>query len=327
MRIGIIGLGNIGTAIANLIAQNGYDIIAWEHNINVVNEVNTKRINSIYLPNVTLDPKILATSQIEVVLTKQDIIFIAIPSIYINQVLEKYKNNINKQAIIVNLAKGIDRTTYFTACETLSNIFPDNNIVMLSGPTIANEFSQKMPTVVVLAHKNKQILLKVSKILENDYFRIRFSDDIIGAELGGILKNIYAIGLGILDGKKITNINLRSVYLTISLEEMIKLGTKLGAKPETFYYLAGLGDLIATSLSTHSHNRKLGELLANNYTIDQIKQTMKTLPEGYNTLQNILNISEKYHISLPLAKSIWEIINQKYPIEKFISLFIKDFIE
>jgi glycerol-3-phosphate dehydrogenase (NAD(P)+) len=202
MKIGIIGLGNIGTSIANLIAQNGYNIIAWEYNINVVNEVNTKKVNSIYLPNIPLDSKIQATTQIEEVPNNSEIIFIAIPSIYIKPVLEKHKNNINNQTIIVNLAKGIDKETYFTACETLSNIFPNNNIVMLSGPTIANEFSRKMPTVVVLAHKNKQILLKVSKILENNYFRTRFSDDIIGAELGGILKNIYAIGLGILVEKK-----------------------------------------------------------------------------------------------------------------------------
>ena len=327
MQVGIIGLGNIGTAIANLIAENGYKIIGWEKNPEVVNEINTKKINSTYLPGINLNPNIIATTELEEVLNISEILFIAIPSIFINQTLKNMKNRINTNCIIVNLAKGIDNTTYFTSCEILSNLFPNNNIVMLSGPSIANEFSKKMPTVVVLAHKNKEVLLTVSKILENEYFRLRFSDDIIGVELGGILKNIYAIGLGILDGKKITSINFRAVYLTMALEEMIKLGSKLKAKPETFYYLSGLGDLIATSLSTHSHNRKLGELLANNLTLAQIKEKMKTLPEGYNTLKIILNISEKYHVPLPLAKSIWEIINQKYPVEKFISLFIKDFIE
>ena len=327
MLIGVIGLGNIGTAIANLVAEKGYNVIAWEYNIDVINEINTKRTNSLYLPNIYLDPKILAINNIKEVLIKSDIIFVAIPSIFINQVFKEHKDNINPNAIVVNLAKGIDSNTYFTACETLSNIFPNNNVVMLAGPSIANEFSKKMPTVVVLAHKNKKILLTVSKVLENNYFRIRFSDDIIGVELGGILKNIYAIGLGILDGKKINSINFRAVYLTMALEEMIKLGIKLGAKEETFYYLSGLGDLLATSLSEHSHNRKLGELLANNYKIEQIKEIMKTLPEGYNTLKIILNISEKHHVSLPLAKSIWEIINQKYTVDKFVSLFIKDFIE
>ena len=327
MKIGIIGLGNIGSAIANLISQNGYNVIGWEYNTQVVNEINTNKTNSLYLPGIDIHQNVLATNNIEQVISSSDILFIAIPSKFIRKVLAEVSKIIKPNCIIVNLSKGIDNETYFTACETLSFLFEKNSIVMLGGPAIANEFSRRMPTVVVLGSKDKNAMLVVSKILKNDYFRIRFSDDIIGVELGGVLKNIYSIGLGILDGKRITSINFRAVYLTMALEEMIKLGVSLKAKAETFYYLSGLGDLLATSLSIHSHNRRFGELLANNYSLEQIKEIMGILPEGYNTLKIVLDIAEKYHVSLPLAKSIWDIINQRYTVEKFISFFIKDFIE
>ncbi len=327
MRAGIIGLGNMGSAIGNLIANNGYEVIGWEYNKKVVEEINKFHKNEKFLKGITLHPNLRATDKIEEVVSRSDVLFVSIPSAFIKSTLDDKSDIINKDTIIVNLAKGIDKESELTVFQMLSEIFPDNEKVMLSGPSIANEYSRKMPTVVILAGKNRISLLKVSKLLDNDYFRTRFSDDIIGVELGGILKNIYAIGLGLFDGKGIKSINFRSVYLTIALEEMSRIGIGLGAKLKTFLYLSGMGDLLTTSLSEHSHNRRMGELLASGLDIEEIKNKMGVLPEGYNTLKIILDIAEKYHISIPLAKGLWQVINGKFEVEKFIYSFIKEFIE
>ena len=195
---------------------------------------------------------------------------------------------------------------------------------MLSGPSIANEFAREMPTVVVIAGERRNDMLKVAHVLDNECFRTRFSDDATGVELGGILKNIYTIGLGLFDGKEITSVNFRAVYLTIAMEEIARIGVAMGAKIETFLYLAGIGDLLATSLSQHSHNRQLGEYLAHGYSLAEIKEKMGVLPEGFNTLQIVLYIAEKLHISMPLARGLWDVIHGRYEADKFIKAFIKD---
>lgn len=187
-----------------------------------------------------------------------DIIFVAIPSAYLRSTLAPVARQVGEDQIVVNTAKGIDADTGLTAYQTVSRVLPRARTVVLSGPSIAGEFARGLPIVVVLAGAERADLLAVSRVLEDRHFRTRFSDDAGGIELGGILKNVYAIGLGLFDGKEITSVNFRSVYLTIALEEMTKLGVGLGAKAETVSYLAGLGDLLATSLSAHTHNRRKG---------------------------------------------------------------------
>jgi glycerol-3-phosphate dehydrogenase (NAD(P)+) len=328
MNIGIIGLGNLGTAVGNMIAANGYALTGWEHNSAVAGEINAQHTNSRFLPGVAIHPNLKATTDLSAVLAADSqVVFISIPSVFIKATLQDYQGRLNPQALIVNLAKGIDSETGMTSFQTISKLFPQNPKVMLSGPSIANEFANQMPTVVVIAGKQIDDLLLVSHLLENDYFRTRFSDDEIGVELGGILKNIYAIGLGLFDGKQITSINFRAVYLTLALEEITKIGVSMGAKIETFLYLAGIGDLLATSLSKSSHNRRMGELLAQGLNLEQIEKQMGVTPEGFNTLKSMLYLAEKLHVAMPLAKGLWDVIHGKYSSEKFITSFIRDFAD
>lgn len=327
LKIGVIGLGNMGSAVANLIACNGYSTLAWEYNRDVVNEVNEKHENKKFLAGVKLSERLKATNNIEEVFENCRIIFIAIHTRFIRATLSKVKGRVSKDVVFVNVAKGIEPETGLTTCQLLKELFPENKIIMLSGASIANEFSRGMPTVVVLAGDDEEMLLSISRLLDNDYFRTRFSRDIIGVELGGILKNIYAVGLGIFDGKGIKSINFRSAYLTIALEEMTRLGMALGAKKETFFYFSGLADLIATSMSEHSHNRTLGELLAKGYKLEEIEKKMGVIPEGYNTLKYMLYIAEKHHVSLPLAKNLWNVMNARESVDRFIRTFIRDFLE
>jgi glycerol-3-phosphate dehydrogenase (NAD(P)+) len=325
--VGLVGLGNLGTAIGNLVANNGYDVVGWEYHASVVEEINSQHTNARFLRGVALNLSLTATSDLQAAVDRAEIVFVAIPSAYIRSTLEPVADQVGERNIVVNMAKGIDADTGLTAYQTVSRLFPKARTMMLSGPSIADEFARGLPTVVVLGGAERVDLLAVSRVLENSYFRTRFSDDALGIELGGILKNVYAIGLGLFDGKGITSVNFRSVYLTIALEEMTKLGVGLGAKAETFSYLAGLGDLLATSLSSQSHNRGMGELLAQGHSLDTVEKRMGVLPEGFKTLRMALDIAEKLHIPLPLARGLWDVIHGRFEAEAFIFAFIRDFVE
>ena len=327
MQVGIIGLGNLGMAVANLIASNGHAVIGWEYNRSVADEINQQHTNTKFLPNIQIHSEVSATTDLAAVFQDCPVVFVALPSVFIKRTLQPVQAQVNPEVVLVNMAKGIDGETGLTSFQTLTGLFPDNRAVMLSGPSIANEFARQMPTVVVIAGQSKTDLLLVARLLDNDYFRTRFSDDAIGVELGGVLKNIYAIGLGLFDGKQITSVNFRAVYLTIAMEEITNIGVAMGAKLETFLYLSGIGDLLATSLSEHSHNRRMGELLAQGLSLPQIEKEMGVTPEGYNTLKSMLYIAEKLHVAMPLAKGLWDVIYGRYSAEKFISSFIRDFVE
>lgn len=327
MPVGLIGLGNLGTAVANLIAANGHDVLGWEHDHAVVRAINDHHTNETYLPGVQLDLRLVATTDLTAVVRDCDVVFVALPSVFLRSSLLGVREAMADDSIIVNMTKGIDRRTGLTSFQQLASMFPDGRRVMLSGPSIANEFARGMPTVVVIAGDHSDALLTVGNLLDNDYFRTRFSDDPIGVELGGILKNIYAIGLGLFDGSAITSINFRAAYLTIALEEMARFGVGMGARLETFLYLSGMGDLLATSLSEHSHNRRFGELLASDKRLEEAREIMGVLPEGFNALQAVLYIAEKMHLSMPLAHGLLHVINGRDDAKRFITLFIRDFVE
>lgn len=327
--VGVVGLGNMGTAIAHLVTLHDCDVVGWEYDARVVEEVNTRHTNARFLPDIELSPRLVATQDVREVFDRATIVFIALPSRFIQPTLQPVRDasRMAPDTIVVNMAKGIDAGTGLTAFQTVSQLFPANPCVMLSGPSIANEFAHGQPTVVVLAGPDPAKLMLVAHVLDVRHFRTRFSSDTMGVELGGVLKNIYAIGLGLFDGRDIRSVNFRSVYLTSALEEMTRLGVAMGARAETFAYLAGLGDLLATSLSEHSHNRRLGELLSQGLALDEIQQRMGVLPEGYNTLRVALDLAEKLGARLPLAKGLWDVIHGRYDPERFIFSFIRDFVD
>ncbi len=327
MNIGFVGLGNMGTALAQMVAANGHNVLGWEYDAAVVKEINASQQNSRFLPGVPLNKSLRATADINEACKAAEILFTALPARFTRAVLEPARNILPASTVIVNLSKGFERDTFLTSSQVLAQLFPRHSRIMLSGPSIANEFVHDTPTMVVVAGQKRQDLLMVARLLDSGCFRTRVSDDETGVELGGILKNIYAIGLGIFDGLSITTINFRAVYLTLALEEMTRLGEKLGAQKETFFFISGLGDLLATSMSTHSHNRRLGELLAKKHSISDIEKTMGVLPEGYTTLQAVLYLSEKNHVAMPLVKALWDVINGKLHAQKFAYSCIRDFIE
>ncbi|MCL2389055.1 MAG: NAD(P)H-dependent glycerol-3-phosphate dehydrogenase [Elusimicrobia bacterium] len=322
MKITFLGLGNMGSAIANVSAKNSYNVLGWDYNANVVNEINAHSRNSAYLEGVTLNKNLRATSNINEAALWGEIVFVALPSKFIENTLAPLKDVINKNQIIVNLSKGINKTTKQTSVELIKNIFPENDIVMLAGPAIANEIALEMPTAVVLASQNQEVSKKVAQVLNNAYFKTVLSQDYLGAELSGILKNIYAVGLGIIDGLNITSVNFRSVYYTLALREIASVVGAFGGDEKTVYHVSGAGDLFATCLSVHSHNRHFGELISRGMKLEQIKEEIKLLPEGYNTLHTFLEIAAQKNINFELAKSIACVVEDVLCSKEFVNKII-----
>ena len=326
MQIGIIGLGNLGTALAQLLAANGHHPWGWEYNPAILAEITAQHTNSRYLPGVALSPQLTATSQLDEVLAQSEAIFVTLPSAFIRATLAPQAHRLRPNALVVNLAKGIDRDSGLTAYQTVTALFPQQQCLMLAGPAIASEFARGLPTLVVLAGGSPATMLPIARLLDTDFFRVRFSDDALGVELGGILKNVYAIGLGFFDGKQVTSANFRAAYLTMALEEMARLGVGLGAQKETFFSLAGMGDLLATALSAQSHNRHLGEQIAAGQDIADVEAASGLLPEGYQTLRTVLLLAEKIHVPVPLALGIWHVLTGRTTAARFIEAFVRDFI-
>jgi len=323
MKVSVLGLGNMGCAIANQIAQNGYEVVGWEYFKDVVEEINRKRENSRFLKGVRLSDNLHATNDILECAREADFIFIAIPSAFIRASVEKIKDVVKEDSVIVNLSKGIEEKTCLTASGVLRQILPHNPVLVLSGPSIANEFSQGFPTGVFLAGGDYTLMCRVAELIETDTFRTRFSDDPIGVEWGGILKNIYAIGLGLMDGAGYESINFKAAFLTGAAREMADLGEALGGKRETFSTLAGIGDLIATALSPASHNRSLGVLLAQGATLQEAERKLTVLPEGVKTLRVVCYLAEKYHIPMPIACGIYRVLYKGYPPLSLVEDFIR----
>ncbi len=323
MNVAVIGLGNMGTAVANLMAANGVQVWGWDHFKEVVDEINQAHTNSKYLQGVPLHRELRASTKIGEVLQGKDVVFVALPSEFIRKVLTPQRDHVAPQSLIVNLSKGVEAETCLTASGMLKDIFPNNEIIVLSGPSIANEFSRDLPCGVMLAGEKIASLFKVARLVESRSFRTRFSTDVIGVEWAGILKNIYAIGLGLIDGSGIESINFRSAFITKAVEEMSDLIEAWGGQRRTVYYLAGLGDLIATCLSAHSHNRRLGYLLGKGHSFSEAQEKMGVLPEGIRTLRIAVYLAEKYHTPMPVARGVLGVMEGEFSAECLVRNFMK----
>ena len=318
--IGMIGLGNFGTAIAHVLTSNGHAVIGWDIQKDIVAEIQENHINTRYLPSITLSPLLQATNNLHEVLTDTSLLFVAIPARYIHGVFADYVNAIDDNTICVNLAKGMDVERGETAFTILQNTLPQCHHWVLSGPSIANEFVQGHPTQVVLAGGDKTTYQHIAETLNTSTFHTQFSDDVLGTEWGGIIKNIYAIGLGLLPAPRA--VNTQAMYLNRTLDEMGVIFELLGSHSASAYALPALGDFLATALSPHSHNRGLGETVRDNP--DHLKNAITDdyLPEGYYTLQYMLRLASERDVKLPIAESIHAVLHQQKSSQHIIDILL-----
>lgn len=307
MNIAIIGAGGWGTALSCIAAENGHRVTLWARQQAIADEINSQRINSQYLPDITIPPAVEATVNPHAI-ERADMIIVAMPTQFIRAAMNTYRFPLRGK-IVVNAAKGIERGTHLRISQVLrevANVGSDEYVV-LSGPSHAEEVARGVPTTVVAASTSESAAEIVQHALSTPTFRVYRSLDVVGVELGGALKNVIAIAAGIIDGLQMGD-NTKAALVTRGLAEISRLGTELGANPLTFSGLSGLGDLFVTCTSRHSRNRLVGERIGRGETLSQILASMKMVAEGVATTISALELASDYGIELPIAEQVYHIL-------------------
>ncbi len=307
MKIGVVGAGGWGTALACLLVENNHDVTIWAYEDEVVNEINISKTNSVFLPNITLPDGLKATSNLSD-LKVSDVYLFAVPTQFIRSVLTTHEFDF-KDKTIVNVSKGIERNSLMRISEIfsdLASISPEQYVV-ISGPSHAEEVIRRSPTTVVAASHDFIHANHIQQAFTTDKFRIYSSNDVIGCEIGGSLKNVMAIAAGIIDGLGLGD-NTKAALITRGLAEISRIGTALGANPMTFYGLSGLGDLFVTCNSHHSRNRFVGEQIGRGKTLEQIMSEMKMVAEGVGTSQSAYDLAKTHVVDAPIIDQIYRIL-------------------
>lgn len=305
----IFGAGSWGTAIAKNISENGYRVRIWAKEKNVVDSIIKKRENKIFLPGVKLPSSIYPTNSLDTNLFDSDFLIFSIPTQFIRESLLLMKEMISKDSILINTSKGIEQSSMKPIYSIFKEILPrvSRRYVTISGPSFAYDVAKKLPTSVTLASANSLLLPSAMKIFENQNFKTYTSKDVVGVELGGSLKNVIAIGAGILDGIKSSE-STKAAFITRGLKEIRTLSKILGAKNTTFMGLSGIGDLMLTAYGEQSRNRSLGIYIGKGKKIKLILNSTKTVAEGFYTSKAIYELTRKYKINSPIIESIYRIL-------------------
>lgn len=307
MNLTFLGSGSFGTALAVIFSNYDFKIKMFDRNMDVVNGINEKRKNIKYLKNIHIPEKIIATNDINDAINNSDIIFFAVPSHAVREISKQIKDKINSKSVIVCLSKGIEQDTHKRLSEILEEKLPHNPIVILSGPSHAEEIALRKPTALVSTSKDMKFAELIRDTLSNDVLRIYTNSDIVGVEIGGSMKNVIALAIGIITGMGYGD-NSSAAIITRSLQDIVKMGVSLGGKLETFFGLTGIGDLIVTCLSEHSRNRKCGLLIGKGMKLDEAIKEIGMVVEGINACKIFYEIAKEKNIEVPIIESLYEVL-------------------
>ena len=323
-NIGIIGAGAWGTALSCILNKKE-NITIWSYEKKTVHQINKYRTNKTFLPNIKIPNNISATNNLQDLMSCK-FIFICVPSQFIKKIILKFKNFYKKDMIFVNCSKGIEHSSKLLISDIIKKILPGSEVAILSGPSFAIEVAKKKPTAVTIACKNQNNAKKLAILLNSKNFRCYYTNDVIGVQFGGIIKNILAIASGIVKSQKLGS-SAKAALMTRGLSEMKRIGLAYGAKESTFYGLSGLGDLILTCNSELSRNFSTGLLVGKGKKINEIIKSKKTISEGIINSKTIFNLSKKKRIEMPVCGSVYKILYKKNKIkntiEKILSRDIK----
>ena len=324
-KASVIGAGSWGCALALNLAKNGYEVSMWTRSEEHAIEINTKKTNERYLPGITIPATITATTDIRSAIKESELIVLAVPSQAIRSICEEIKDFVKKDQILVDVAKGIEKSTGLKMSEVCNEVLPNIPYSVLSGPSHAEEVARNIPTTVTIASKDIGIARKIQEAFSNDTFRAYTSDDVVGVELGGAFKNIIAFGAGICDGLGYGD-NTKAALMTRGLYEIIKLGTAMGANPNSFSGLSGIGDLIVTCTSMHSRNRRAGILIGQGKTLEETLKEVDMVVEGITATEIAYKISNELNISTPIIDAIYSVLTtDEDPKETLLSLMKRDY--
>ena len=319
LKIAVLGGGSFGTAMANLSSKNGCEVTLWVRDKRSVKSMQKTHINKKYLPDHKLDERLQFTHDLQAAVKGKDLIFVAVPSAAFRETLQKIAPFISAQAI-VSLTKGMEKDTFALMSDVIADELPNVAFGVMSGPNLAKEIMNNMPSATVIASQSAALRLAVQTALHSAFFRVFASDDLIGVELGGALKNIYAIAMGMAAAYDIGE-NTKAMILTRALAEMSRFGVQAGANPLTFLGLSGVGDLYATCSSTLSRNYQIGNMLGRGMSLDQAIKKLGQTAEGINTIQQVNEKAMKAGIYMPITHALHDIIYEdKAPLGVALNL-------
>lgn len=323
-KLTVVGAGSWGTALANLLAENGHQVKIYARDEKVVKFINQKNINQKYFPDYKLNHNLTAFSDLKKALLNTDLVVVSVPTSALTSVLADLKGLINEDTIIVSTAKGIDEQTFKTNSELIQEA-GYNNVVVLSGPTHAEEVMAKLPTAIVAAAEKKAAAEKVQDLFMSKNFRVYTNPDLKGVELGGALKNVIAVASGICDGLDFGD-NTRAALITRGLNEMNRFVSYQGAKAMTLAGLSGMGDLVVTCTSMHSRNRRFGIEIGRGKDLTEAKKAVKQVVEGVKTARAIYKWLKENEIKLemPITTKVYQVLYEnKDPYQAVEELMLR----
>lgn len=315
--VSILGGGSWGTALSRVLSENNSKVNLWLRDKEQVSNIIETRINEKYLPNMLIPDDINITSDIEKALHLSKIILLAVPSQKVRGVIKSVKHLINDDALIINVSKGIEKGTLNTISEIIKQEIDNDNFVALSGPSHAEEVALKMPTAIVAASRHENMAKVVQEMFMSPYFRVYTNDDVKGVELGGSLKNVIALGAGISDGIGYGD-NTKAALMNRGINEISRLGQKLGAKGSTFLGLSGIGDLIVTCTSKHSRNRKAGQLIGQGYSKIEALERVGMVVEGVSTTYAAYELSIKNKVQMPIVEELYGVLENNNNVKESV---------
>jgi len=307
MKIAVLGGGSFGTVIANIMAEKGHDVRQWMRSESAAAEIASTRENSRYLPGYILAPTLTAYTDLAAALQDIELLFVSIPSAHFRSVLKMAAPYLPEHIKVISTTKGIEHPNFKMMSQIAAQELPHASVGVISGPNFAKELAQRQLTATVIASTDSQVRDTVQKLLHQAYFRVYASDDIYGVELGGVLKNIYAIASGLSAAMGMGE-NTRSMLLTRALAEMSRFAVSMGANPMTFLGLAGVGDLVATCMSPLSRNYRVGYALGSGQSLDEAVAELGQVAEGVNTLRIVRDKCQQLDVYMPLLQGLYQVV-------------------
>jgi glycerol-3-phosphate dehydrogenase (NAD(P)+) len=307
LKVGVLGGGSWGTTVASLMTRN-VPVVLWARNADTVKEINEQRSNETYLPGAALPEKLVATNDIGECVSGADVVVMGIPSQNFRAVLEEVKHHIRAWVPVISLTKGLELDTRMRMTEIINEVLPGHPVGVLTGPNLAREIMAGQAAASVIAMEDEIIVKELQTVFKSGLFRVYTNTDVIGCELGGVLKNIIAIAVGMGDGQGAGD-NTRSALITRGLAEVTRLGVAMGGRAETFAGLAGMGDMIATCTSPQSRNRHVGIELGKGRSMQEIIDEMVMVAEGAKSAPAVMALAEQYGVEMPIASDVYRVLS------------------
>lgn len=311
-KIGVIGAGSWGLALAWLLANNGHEVIAWSTRQSQAELLRKEREHKTKLPGVIFPDNMEFTADLEAACQDKELLVLAVPSPYTRSTSAKMQPFIKEGQLIVNVSKGIEEKSLMTMSDIIRQEIPQAEVTVLSGPSHAEEVGRGLPTTIVVGAEKKATAEYIQGLFMSPVFRVYTSPDILGIEIGAALKNVIALAAGTADGLGYGD-NTKAALITRGISEIARLGTAMGACAETFFGLSGIGDLVVTCASVHSRNRKAGYLIGKGYTMQAAMDEVKMIVEGVYSAKAGLALSEKYNIDMPIIRIVNQVLFENKP--------------